>query len=393
MSNVDTAGHIGPGFGANFATWGALRNYLADWASQPGYDLDRAIHQLLMTDLAARLCAQPGFDWVLRGSLALPTRPDREQGQVGGVDPVYSGARPAFDVDLCAQQLPTDASPGALLSVALQVMNRTGDVRLGTGIGLGGLVDYQTNDLRQLGDGRVVGQVTAQPIDPVRSSAAHRIPVDDQATINVDLSPPGAAVFAGRPEVAKRPTMAIPVPGFQPFVPDLHPTASQIADKITAIVAPHTNPPWHRYKDVFDLVYLVSGCTVPVDPLRAAIAGHKNLTRAGLADLPDPFRLYGYARGGGEVDWQYKYEKMRRDMPALADYPPFEVSLAEVTAFVVAMRHAPAGYSWSPESRSFRPPAPPDRRPNAFPHPTAQPTPLEADRQPTAAPRQRGQSR
>ncbi len=232
------------------------------------------------------------------------------------------------------------------------------------GVGLGGLMHYASNDLRVLRSGRVVAQITAQPLDPRRSSALQRVPVDDPLTVHIDLSPPGSATFPGAPETAQRPIFAIPVPGFADIRPDLYPTAHQVADKLALTATPHWNPPWHRFKDLFDLYYLTTGCRVTAGELRTALETNPNLTRHGLTELPCPYRLYGADPEPGQdsVDWATGYERLRSQHPALSTYPEFSVTLATLRNLADHLASAPDSATWNPTSgRWSGPAASPDR--------------------------------
>jgi hypothetical protein len=259
-----------------------------------------------------------------------------------------------------------------LRGVAEHIIDTGGHAWAYHGIGLGGLMHYASNDLRVLRSGRVVAQITAQPLDPRRSSALQRVPVDDPLTVHIDLSPPGSAAFAGAPETAQRPILAIPVPGFADIRPDLYPTAHQIGDKLALTATPHWNPPWHRFKDLFDLYYLTTGCRVTAGELRTALEANPNLTRHGLAELPRPYRLHGAAPepGRASVDWVTGYERLRNQHPALSTYPEFSVTIATLRNLADHLATASHSAIWNPAAsqwsgpnafldRSGRPPSKP----------------------------------
>ncbi|MDT5025415.1 MAG: hypothetical protein QOE61_1841 [Micromonosporaceae bacterium] len=364
-SHLDQSRHIGPAFRDTFATWPDLIGFLHTHADTPEFDVDRALHQLVMTDIAARLVQAEPFGWGPARLVSAPRSTGATHRKPPGVAPVYATARPAFDVDLCATVIPAATDPDGTVDLrvatrelrhaAEHVIDVTADARPGHGVGLGGLVHYSSADLRELRPGRVVAQVTAQPIDPRSSSSAHYVPVDDPITVHVDVSPPGAAAFPGPPEPAQRSLLAITIPGFAPFRPDLYPTTSQVADKLTALVVPHINPPWHRFKDLFDLHYLISLCDLDTGRVRAAIGTNPNLVRNDLIDLPQPYRLHGHLPGAGEpaVAWRSKYEQLRAGHPALAGYPPFGDVLAEIVEFRDGLAHATGGSSWDPRRRAW----------------------------------------
>ena len=365
LDGLDPAPHIGPAFRDAFSTWRDLTAFLAAHATTPAFDTDRAARQLLMTDLLARFTAVDGFGWVLRGSLALPARPTPRTGSPrAAIAPVYATARPAFDLDLCATTL-TRADPAAqtgagqvLRSVAEQIIDTGGHAWARHGVGLGGLIHYSSSDLRILRSGRVVAQVTAQPLDPRHSSALRLVPADDPLTVHIDLSPPGAAPFTGAAEQAQRPVLAIAIPGFAGIRPDLYPTVNQLADKLALMATPHWNPPWHRFKDLFDQHYLTTNCQIHAGHLRDAIANNTNLTRRGLAALPRPYRLYGHEPRPGEdaVAWEQGYGRLRTTHPALSGYPPFAAVVAEISDVVDQLRTAPDSAVWDATGRQWAEP-------------------------------------
>jgi hypothetical protein len=274
---------------------------------------------------------------------------------------VYRTARPAFDVDLCATHIahgdPADpvACGDSMRAAAEQFIDSRTHTGTRRGVGLGGLVHYSSHDLRATVSGRVVGHVTAQPIDPRRSSALQRIPVDDPISVHIDLSPPGSAHFVGEPERPLRPLLAITVAGFAHVTPDLYPTVNQVADKLALIATPHWNPPWHRFKDLFDLHYLTSNCQITAGALRVGIAANPNLTRFGLVDLPRPYRLHGHhvEPGRDAVAWEDGYQRQRTQHPALAAYPNFAAVLGEITELVDRLPVAPDAAVWDAGSRRW----------------------------------------
>lgn len=347
----DSAAHIGVEFQDAFASWSQLRSFVAERAETPGFDTGRALAQLVMTDVAQRITAEPVGGWVLRGSLSLPGRagddplPRVWQSPQARIDPRYVRARPAFDLDLCA------TVDGLDLAAAFdRVTGTTRAYRAGDGVGLGGLVHYTAVGLRQLDNGRVVAELTAQPIDP-RRSRRHPIPVADPITFQVDLYPRSLAGFTGDPDASNRPTLAIQMPGFADYRPPLYPTVNQLADKLWTPVGPHTNPPWHRYKDLFDLYYLIHTCRFRLVDLRQALETNPNRAKAGLDRLPVPYRLYQDPAG---PTWQDRYEQMRAQHPALAAYPPFAEAMAGISKFVRGIDAGPVDRIWLPAGQWVR---------------------------------------
>jgi hypothetical protein len=67
--------HIGPEFREAFPSWSEFRSYVTDQARAAEFNSDRALHQILTGDFAARLMSRTPHDWIIFGSLALPSRP------------------------------------------------------------------------------------------------------------------------------------------------------------------------------------------------------------------------------------------------------------------------------------------------------------------------------
>lgn len=102
-----------------------------------------------MIDVLGRLTAHNGFNWILRGSLALPARPTaRTAAPHAVVADVYQTARLAFDIDLCATTVPhgdpDDAMDAGdvLFQAAERIIATSRHVAAYHGVGLGGLVHY-----------------------------------------------------------------------------------------------------------------------------------------------------------------------------------------------------------------------------------------------------------
>jgi hypothetical protein len=364
LSELDTATHISPEFRDAFPSWRDLRAYVEARATSPAFDSERALNQLLNADLACRLGSSPGYGWILRGSLALPTRsppgvalPDHvvTTGQGTGIDPLYVMARPPGDIDLCARQLPDTSAPADQLArVVRGAVDIPAGPRADRGVGLGGLVHYSAKGVEALHDGRVVAHVAAQPIDPKEADVT---PVDNDYILRVDLSPPGAAVFDGPPGRAHRSTVALGFPGFEGHRPDLYPTENQLADKLSTIAVPRKRgqppPTFHRYKDLLDVQYLMSTGQIDAALLRRALENHPRLAEFGRSALPSPFRPFGYRPGRGEptVPWQEGYDEKRAETFMPEAYADLDAAVASVGEFVEQLRAGGDDQIWLPRYR------------------------------------------
>lgn len=359
------SGHINPDFRAAFPTWADLRHHVAAHADIPEFDTARGLQHLLKADVASRFHEVAGVDWMLYGSTGLPARvpPGTRTGfgpSAGGVDAAYVMTRSAFDVDLA---LVGDESQSGdrrhlteRLAAALQTVAAP-DAEPGSpaGIGLGGLVRYSIAAMRIVPEnGKVYGQIMAQPIDP-RYGVLRPPAVDSPLTIEVDLSPYKAVTQP--PEVAQRPVLGLQVPGFQPLMPMLTPTADAMADKICNLAGmPRSSrnadrpPEFHRYKDLFDIYYMIETCTFSAGQLRQATEQNHNMPRIGLQRLPVPYQLFREQGTGGltPLPWAREYEALRQGSLQLRHYPPFAQMRARVGSFADTLAAAPDDAVWNP---------------------------------------------
>jgi hypothetical protein len=154
------------------------------------------------------------------------------------------------------------------------------------------------------------------------------------------------------------------------------------------MATPHWNPPWHRFKDLFDMHYLTTNCQIHADSLRDAIATNSNLARHGLAALPRPYRLYGHEPRPGEdaVAWEQGYGRLRTTHPALSGYPPFAAVVAEISDVVDQLRTAPDSAVWDATGRQWAEPRTGQDRPSRPPPPRPRPRPMAAQLTPASDP-------
>lgn len=75
FGELETAEHLDGTFREAFPQWRDFRQTVADRARYPEFDEQRALQQVLMSDLAHRITADKDLGWLLIGSLALPARP------------------------------------------------------------------------------------------------------------------------------------------------------------------------------------------------------------------------------------------------------------------------------------------------------------------------------
>ncbi len=351
-SPEDPATHLDGTFRDAFPSWIDLRAHLSRLASYPEYDERRALHQLLMADIAARLPGADHGQWVLSSSLSLPARveatwqwPDGHP-ERPGIPASHVLARPAFDIDLSPAPRPPGAnphedaarpateenegvtSPGeSFAGLAHQVfagiatpgrvtamiaspsagpaappgpVSQLASMRTvvaegaRTGRpGLGGLVRY-TSDLITLPNDQVMGLVHAVPVHPGTGRVG-----DDPIALEMDLKAAEKVVFLGAPQKPRGSILGVDVPGFTaPRLP-LNPDENLFADKACLLMAaPRTareapTTPWHRYKDLFDLYYLTQATPLNAGRLHDAVTNNWNFARMDRDGLPTPYRVYG----------------------------------------------------------------------------------------------------
>jgi hypothetical protein len=155
-------------------------------------------------------------------------------------------------------------------------------------------------------------------------------------------------------EVPRRSLLAFDVPGFTPVQPQLYSTEDHLADKLCALASPprsgrvDIDPGWHRFKDLFDTAYLIHTCPIDAGRLRAAIDGNANMIHYGMVQLPDPYELYGFKSelGRNVIAWEERYERMRKSVPQLQDYPELSNLLDDMRRLVGSLPSANVSSVW-----------------------------------------------
>ncbi|HET9658017.1 MAG TPA: nucleotidyl transferase AbiEii/AbiGii toxin family protein [Kineosporiaceae bacterium] len=347
--------HLTSAFREAFTSWWDLLDHVREQAPLPEFDQRRALQQILMADIAARLPGATTGQWLLFGSLSLPARVPLGWRWTGeplppaGIDDAYRVPRTAFDLDLCALQIAAQAPPdpqeaaahyGQQVRAALVAIAPPHE-RSGPGNGLGGLVRY-SSDLRVLPIGQVMGIIYATPVDPRTGQA-----IDDPIPVEIDVKPTTKVVFTGDPEPPRRPITAVALPGFTPPPLPLYPSENLFADKACLLTGPPTSlrgtpsGPWHRYKDLFDLYFMAQAIPMAAQTLQGALEGNWNFTRMQRTAVPHPYRLYGDHTMPGDglaadepaVDWSAGCDSLRETFPQLRAYPGF----AEMSRVVGAL--------------------------------------------------------
>ncbi|MGW9370418.1 hypothetical protein ACWGVR_10440 [Streptomyces xanthophaeus] len=369
FGDLDGASHMGEAFREAFPTWRDLRQAVAGRARYPEFDEQRGLQQVLMADLAHRITTDQSLGWLLVASLTLPVRPAEGHWpadfRIPGIDDIgqpYLMARSAFDLDLSASAV-TDRDPAraaqlhrdTVLDAIRRVAAQPDHVGTAHGIGLGGLVRYTAGDLNIYPNGQVMGIVTAQPVDP-RFGPRRTPAVDDPIPIEIDIKPPSKVTITGSPEPARRSVTAFELPGFASFQPMLNPAVNHLADKLVLLTgklrALREGPggPWHRYKDVYDIYFMMQTCRLDADRLREAVGTNWNLAPMGIEWVPVPYRFYGQDAAGPEpaVPWKEGVDALRSKSAQLHRYPGWDHMRAEISAFMDSLPSAPSGSTWVP---------------------------------------------
>ncbi|MFE4634807.1 hypothetical protein ACFRJ1_15715 [Streptomyces sp. NPDC056773] len=342
---------------------------MAAQARYPEFGEQRALQQLLMSDLAHRITANHDLGWLLIGSLTWPARPvedgwpaDFRAPGIGDVPQPYVMARSAFDLDLCASAV-TDPNPDQAAREYRQVVEgelrrvaaAPGHVGTAHGIGFGGLVRYTAGSLNVFPNGQVMGVVMAQPIDP-RFGPRRTPPVDDPIPIEIDIKPPSKVIVTGGPDTALRPVAALRLQGFTPFQPLMNPAVNALADKLVLLTGAPAglregpDGPWHRYKDIYDAYFVVETCHLDADRMREAVNKNWNLARMGIDRVSVPYRFYGQDASGPEpaVPWKEGMQALRDRSPQLDRYPSWEHMRDRLGTFMDSVQSAPSGSTWIP---------------------------------------------
>jgi hypothetical protein len=370
--DLPLSAHIDDDFRAAFPSWADLRQHVATRADIPEFDTHRGLQHLLKADVASRFHQVPGVSWMLYGSTGLPARvpPDVTTGlgpSAYGVDAAYVMTRSAFDVDLAlisdvGQDGDRRHRTERLAATLEAVAARDPGSGATAGLGLGGLVRYAISAMRTVPEnGKVYGQITAQPID-TRYGPRHASAVDDPLIIEVDLSPHKAVTQP--PETARRPVLGLEIPGFRPLTPVLTPTVDAMADKICNLAGvPRSSrnadrpPDFHRYKDLFDIHYMIETCPFDAGRLRQATEQNHNMVRLGLKQLPAPYALFREhgTSGTAPLPWAREYERLRQGSVQLRHYPDFERMRVRMGSFADELATASPDAVWHP-GRGWRSP-------------------------------------
>lgn len=351
--------HIGPEFRAAFPKWADLNLYLAQ-RSTPEFPLRRARQQLIMGDLLSRINGTTD-DWHLVGSVTLHGRPDPADGWPDGfrpeqspVHPAYVMARAAYDLDLYNARLldaPVDEYETATVSriQAVAPPRRSGP---DGGVGLGGLVRYQSRQIEGGEPGHTVFWVSAQPVDDRRAPLG-LYGVGEPVEFEVDVKAPRMIKQAGPPERSLRSMIGTEFPGVRPITPYLAPKANQLADKTVtvAIEPPIVNgQPQPRFKDLWDTHYMLRTCQFDRAQVELALSQNWNWEAHDVSGLPHPYRLWGDAplrEGEIAVAWEHGVERLRGREPQLQLYPRHEEMAGLLREFADGVRD-PSNELWLP---------------------------------------------
>jgi len=141
------------------------------------------------------------------------------------------------------------------------------------------------------------------------------------------------------------PMVGIDMPDVQQHGYRAYPLVDHVADKIAAIFERYGEgrTPSTRFKDLVDLVAIVTGASVPADAQRAALASEAD--RRGIT-LPDHFDVPDHAL------WKsgYAAEAKRSVLPIA---PTLDDAIETVRPFVDGLLDGSASGQWDPERREW----------------------------------------
>jgi hypothetical protein len=184
-----------------------------------------------------------------------------------------------------------------------------------------------------------VGQVLSAGIPGVRLPVTAFIGVTEWCSFRADLV--GSEIrMTGRPEQVP-PLAQVEMPDIEQHGYRAYPLVDHIADKVTAMLQTYgaRRRVSTRYKDLVDLVAIVSQTTVQAEPQRAALESEAR--RRGI-ELPDSFAVPDRAL------WEtgYAAEAARSQLTTGLN---LEDALAVVTAFLNPLLHSTAVGMWNPD--------------------------------------------
>ncbi len=282
----------------------ALTDRLHDLETKSRWRLPQLQRQFGYDRLLQRLY-RADRGWIIKGAAALLAR---------GL-----GVRGTIDIDVY-RDMPRDAAEAELRDAAAA--------------DLGDWFRFE------IGPGQAVGDGAPGVRLPVRAYVG----TTEWASFHVDLV--GSELrMTGEPENV-RPLAPLVMPDVEQGEYRAYPLADHIADKIAATFQRYgpSHAPSTRYKDLVDLVALVSHASVEADAQLAALASEaerRGITLPGRFDVPDR-RLWetGYAA------------EARRSL--LDTGKTLDVALAIVTPFANPLLDGSARGSWVPDERAWR---------------------------------------
>ena len=279
----------------------ALTDKLRDLATSSQWALPQLQRQMAYDRLLERLYLVDQ-DWIVKGATALLAR--------------NLGVRATIDVDVFRNA---------------ELATAEADVALAANLDIGDWFRFEIGTARQLADAE----------NGVRLPVTAFVGATRWAQFHIDLM--GSNIrMTGVPE--EMPALArVVMPDVEQHGYRVYPLVDHIADKVIAIVERHRDHPSTRFKDLVDLVAIVTEVSVEADLQRAAIDSEAN--RRGVT-LPEYFDIPDLAL------WRTGYERAALDS-LLPLAHKLDEALAIVRPFVDALFDGTAKGTWNPATRQW----------------------------------------
>jgi len=291
------------------ALWAAAAARAKLAAAERGVNPAVALREFVFDRFLARVFREPHGPWVLKGGHAALLR--------------VNDARTTKDVDLLREL----GDPGAAVT----------DLRSLLDVDLGDHFRFVITTVEPSRQG--VGQ---PGVEGLRVGVDAYCGAKNVDSFGVDLVTGSLMTAAPQIETAE----SLAVPGVQPAQVRLYPLVDHIADKLCATQAKYGasgDQRSSRVQDLVDLVVFARTQQVDGTPLIAAIRGewpHRKLVGPPMFDPP--------------ADWQDRYPRLARSVPACGDVTTFDAAVALVHQFLDQPLDGSAdGRRWSPTTLAW----------------------------------------
>jgi len=285
-----------------------LERSVKNEAAARGVPTDRLRRQFVLQRFLARVFNEPAGRWVLKGGTGLIVR--------------NPSARFSKDIDL---YYPADEQE---ITVAVDGLRRLADRPL-----VGDLLSFTIGD-PQRGGGQDIDHVVAKLKVTAYIGAA-----EYGGHFPIDLS---LNQRAAEPIDWLQPRPVIELPGTDPLPRfALYPLAEQVADKICAMFATYRGAPSSRYRDLVDLVFIITGQELDASRTINALRGE-----AGRRQLDLPAELVSPGAG-----WDQGYRTAAAETSLSAELHTLDAALKLVgTCLAPLLSGLRTVGTWNPNS-------------------------------------------